>query len=149
MKGELLQLLGDFLGTADADQLDRLAGCFNEQMLNSGEDLYAAGDDADRIYFILGGRLTVHHPSGFGGKTQVVAILSGGSVVGESALGAVKTRRATVVAAEQTRLAYAQVKDLSSLSEKDPALMLTFITRLLAITSVRLRKSSERLALAL
>ena len=149
MKSELVQLLGEFLRTADADQLDRLADCFNEQVLDSGDNLYEAGDEADRIYFILKGRLTVHHPSGFGGKTQVVAILSGGSVVGESALGAAKTRKATVVAAEETRLAYSLVKDLDSLTEKDPALMLTLITRFLAITSLRLRKSSERLALAL
>ena len=149
MKSELLPLLDKFLGSADSGQLDRLSRCFSEQTLGSGENLFTAGDAADRIYFILDGKVAVHHPSGFGDKTQVVAILSGGSVVGESALGTVNTRKATVVAAEQTRLAYALARDLDGLAEEEPVLMLKLTTRLLAITSIRLRKSSERLALAL
>ncbi len=149
MKSELLPILGKFLGSADAGQFDCLADCFSEQTLSAGEKLYTTGDEADRIYFILKGKVAVHHPSGFGDKTQVVAILSDGSVVGESALCNLKARKAVVVAAEETRLAYALVKDLKGLTEKDPALILKLITRLLEIISVRLRKSSERLALAL
>lgn len=117
--------------------------------LSPGEMLYAVGSEADSLYIVLEGRFAVHKPIGIGDRTQVVALLTAGTVLGEAALAADRRRGSTVMAVEQGAVATLSRAALAAMEENAPRLFIGLMKKILSITSLRLRKSSERLALVL
>ncbi len=114
--------------------------------LPAGEKLYAGGQAADALYFLLSGRLAVQHPTGFAERMQVVALLDTGAPVGEGGLLADDRHAATVTAATACRLAVLHRAAFFRLVAGEPVLAIDLLRWLLSRNVLRLRKSSERLA---
>ena len=131
---------------ADQDRILRLQSV-REYLV--GEKLFAVGEDADSLYLVLKGGFAVHKPIGLGGRTQVVAMLESGTVIGEAALVGGHRRGSTAVAIEQSVVAGFTRDDLREVEASAPALFIAFIKKVLSITSLRLQKSTDRLALVL
>ena len=117
--------------------------------LAAGEVLFTEGDVADGAYFVLSGRFAVQQKTGFVDKRQVVALLAAGSIIGEAAMAGQSCRRARVVATEKSTVTLMPVQFFAHLAEQQPSLAIDLLTTLLQISSLRLQKCSERLALVL
>jgi CRP-like cAMP-binding protein len=122
---------------------------FDIRKMGVGDVLFSTGDSADSLFFILEGRLAVHKSTGIRDRTQVVALLDAGTIVGESAVSEDRLRGATVIAVEKTIAAQLSRQDLVALEETSPRAYIYLMKKILRISSLRLHKSSERLALVL
>lgn len=111
-----------------------------------GEVLSIAGAEATCLYFILEGRFAVQKEIGVGKRTQAVALLAAGTVTGEAALTGENLHRATVMAVEQSLVAGLTTQALDAIKARMPELFIDLMRKILSITSIRLQKSSERLA---
>jgi CRP/FNR family transcriptional regulator, cyclic AMP receptor protein len=114
--------------------------------LKKGAELFHAGDTAEAVFFIEKGRLAVLKETGFHERTQVVALLEAGASVGEGGALGDLLRTATVVAIEESVLYCLNHGNLAVLGEKDPQILVRIFKRLLYVSTMRLQKSSERLA---
>lgn len=122
---------------------------FQERTLAKGEILFAEGDSANCIYFVSDGRFAVRKAIGIGERTQAVALLNYGTIIGEGALISEKSRGATVLAVEDSKVIELTKEALAEIEQKVPDQYISFVKKILAITTLRLQKSSERLALVL
>lgn len=114
--------------------------------LVAGRVLFNYGEPGKAIYFIQGGRLGVHKFTGFQKKMQVVALLDKGSVVGEAALLDNHCHKSKVTAVEDSELFRLSIQKYQTLLNEQPELALRLLAYLFSITSLRLEKTSERLA---
>ncbi|SHO51031.1 cyclic nucleotide-binding domain-containing protein [Desulfopila aestuarii] len=137
-----------FQAEREADQ-DLLLGLQVVQAFAAGERLFAAGEDADSLHLVLKGCFAVHKPIGLGSRSQVVALLEAGTVIGEAAIVAGRRRCSTVIATDDSVVASFSRDALLKIEAIAPALYLVFVKKILSITSLRLQKSSDRLALVL
>lgn len=117
--------------------------------LPKGDALFVTGSEADSLFFILEGRFAVHKEIGIGERTQVVALLDAGTIAGEAAVATDRMHGATVTAVERSTVAGLSRQALTDLEEHMPQLFIGLLKKTLSITSLRLQKSSERLALVL
>lgn len=138
-----------FFPTLVQHEYDMLNQHLQHRHVPTGELLFAAGEDADCLYFILEGRFAVHKSIGIGERTQVVALLDTGTIIGEAAVVADRLRGATVLAVEDSTVACLSRQAFAVLEEQAPELFIRLLKKILSITSLRLQKSSERLALVL
>lgn len=115
----------------------------------AGEALFSEGDAATGLFLVVSGRFSVQRKTGFADKKQVVALLAPGSFIGESALAGESIRGTTVVAVEKSTTALLSLSSFTSLTEQQPGLAVELLQVLLRLSSLRLRKCSERLALVL
>lgn len=132
-----------FLG---AEEQERLASVLTEATFEQGAFLFEAGDPAQEVFFLAQGRLSVQKQTGFHRKMQVVAILESGAVVGEGGLLAGHVHGVSVRAIEQSTLFCLGLRELAALEQTDPQLVVQLLKHLLLISSLRLEKTSERLA---
>jgi CRP/FNR family transcriptional regulator, cyclic AMP receptor protein len=117
--------------------------------LAAGETLFRSGEVSSSVYFLVSGRLAVRKKTGFAEKMQVVALLDPGAPVGEGAVFSGQVHEATVVAIEKSRLLALAGTSLEILKEHNPSLAWKIATRLFYVSHLRLRKTSDRLALVL
>lgn len=115
----------------------------------AGENLFQPGEPADSLYLLLGGILAVRKNIGIGDRTQVVALLNSGTVVGEGALLDDTVRGTIVSAVEDVTVACFSQDTLKELESEYPAVYIHMMKKVVAVISMRLRKNSERLALIL
>ncbi len=149
MAADLHPILEDFLEKLPVENRTLLHEAFREQRLAAGDKLFTTGEQAAEIYLVLEGRLAVHKSTGFGRKTQVVALLGPGALVGEAAIVDGRRRQATVQAIEATRVAHLGREMLLDLETTAPEIVIALLKKLVSVLSLRLEKSSERLALVL
>lgn len=114
--------------------------------LQSGSSLYLLNDQADSLYLLVSGRIAVRKKTGFGDRMQVVALLGPGAPIGEGGLLVGQARSATLSAVTDSRLLALSRQSFDALSTTDPALALKVVKWLMGRVSLRLKKSSERLA---
>ncbi|MGB3213061.1 MAG: cyclic nucleotide-binding domain-containing protein [Desulforhopalus sp.] len=112
----------------------------------AGTQIFQKGDPADCLYFIQTGRLAVQNKTGFGEKMQVVALLDPGAPVGEKGLLGQRTRGATLMAVKDSELLALPLDAFDTLINEAPVLAIKLLKWLLNRVSLRLEKSSERLA---
>jgi CRP-like cAMP-binding protein len=117
--------------------------------LAAGEVLFRIGEVSSSVYFLVSGRLAVRKKTGFAEKMQVVALLDPGAPVGEGSVFSGQIHAATVVAIENSRILVLAGTSLQILKERDASLAWKIVTRLLYVSYLRLRKTSDRLALVL
>jgi CRP/FNR family transcriptional regulator, cyclic AMP receptor protein len=108
--------------------------------------LFDVGQEADGMYFVISGKVAVQKETGFGTRTQVVALLDRGAPVGEAGLLDGSLRGASVVAVEDTSLLYLTKRSFDKLCAEQHELGLIFFRWLLSRVSLRLKGSTERLA---
>lgn len=146
MAEPLHPVLARYFPAAGRTQCELLNQQLELRRISKGEVLFAAGAEAKSLYFILEGRFAVHKEIGIGERTQAVALLAAGTVIGEAALTGERRHRATVMAVEQSTVAGLSSQALVVIREQMPELFIGLLKKILSITSIRLQKSSERLA---
>ena len=118
----------------------------SERSLLVGELLFDYNEPGKSLYFIEEGRLAVHKFTGFQEKMQVVALLEKGSIVGESGLLRNHVHQSKITVVEDCRLMSLSAQQYQKMQNENPDLALRFFAYLLKITTLRLEKTSERLA---
>lgn len=127
------------------DKKSVLSYC-SEKRLSAGEILFEYNEPSPTLYFLAEGRLAVHKFTGFQQKMQVVALLDSGSVVCESALLVESHHKTKVTVIEDSLLYCLSHEQYNLLQEENPGLATRFLEELLRVVSLRLEKTSERLA---
>ena len=110
-----------------------LRGVFDSFRMSAGETLFREGDEGDRMYVILEGRMDI-----LVGNT-VVETANEGGIVGEMALIDDAPRAASVVATTLCRLVAVDRKRFHSLVQSDP----TFATHVMKVLADRLRNMNR------
>lgn len=128
---------------------DKVLSCLAVSSKAKGECLFAAGEEAGSLYFIVKGCFAVHKPVGIGNRSQAVALLSVGALAGEASLLVDRQRGATMVAVEDSEVLELPRDTLCEIELENPQLYIALLKRTLGVVSQRLQKSSERLALIL
>lgn len=129
----------------ESDKGSILSYC-SEKRLSAGAVLFEYGEPSVTLYFLDKGRLAVHKFTGFQEKMQVVALLDTATVVGESALLTKKCHKTKVTAIEDSLLYCLTQEKFQLLQKEDSELAARFLEYLLHVVSLRLEKTSERLA---
>ncbi len=98
--GQLAELIRDvpLFGAFSADEFDQLTGLFSELSFRKGETLWHEGDPGESFLVVVSGELEVNTGD------RIVARLTTGDVLGETALLLGEARTATVRASRRTRL---------------------------------------------
>jgi CRP-like cAMP-binding protein len=133
-----------FAGLGD-DELETLAGVTRIVDAPSGEELWREGEEADGLYVIVSGRVTVDTrlPSE---REVEIATLDVGGVLGEIPLLGGGRRWATVRTVEDTRLVFLGRIEFGALVSGASSGALMVRRRLLALVCDRLRQRHEVLA---
>lgn len=133
----------NFLEKAEAEIL---LAVMKRVSYQSGVQVFQKGDPAECLYFLLTGQIAVQNKTGFGDRTQVVALLDPGAPVGEKGLFGGRTRGATVITVKDSEFLVLSQESFEKLVDKTPALAIKLLKWLLNRVSLRLEKNSERLA---
>lgn len=128
---------------------DTLQGYLQLVSLACGAELFACGVPADSVYFLQSGRLGVQAEIGFEGRTQVIALLDPGAIIGEGAFAFSRTRTVAVRALEESTLFRLPASSFRQIEEREPALVVPLYKALLATSVLRLQAASARLATVL
>jgi len=124
--------------------LAALAAQLGGKELAPGEILMRQGDDADGVFILIDGRLTVTLEREEDDDETHIADLEPGTIVGEIALVAGGRRTATVRASERSRLAAIDPAGFNRLLEDEPEVA----ARLSAIAAQRMREVQLTVELA-
>lgn len=135
------------IGLAPGEARGHLGTLFSPKSLAPGTVLFDHGDSAEVTYFVVSGHLAVHKQTGFFRKMQVIALLDSGAVVGEGALfGGRHLHSTRVTAIEESKVYGISSTDFRGFKAGFPDTAIQIIEYLLSIVSLRLEKTSERLA---
>lgn len=137
-------LLG--IGLSDEVATLELCSLFAEETVPAGDLLFDYHDQAEKLYFLTDGQLAVHKFTGFLEKMQVIALLDPGAVVGEGAILQQHVRCTRVTAIVESRLSVLPRNDFLEFLKRFPESGAQVLQYLLFIVSLRLEKTSERLA---
>lgn len=132
-----------FLEEGEARQL---LGVMDTLSCKRGSELFAHGDRSECMYFIVSGRVAVQNRTGFGDRTQVIALLDAGAPIGERGILGNVFRGARVTVVEDAELLRLSLTDFADIVKKQPFLAVSVLRWLLDRATLRLQKSSERLA---
>ena len=132
-----------FLDKVDAEALLR---AMDSSSILAGDVLYSINDAADCLYVLVAGRIAVQKFTGFGSRMQVVALLDPGAPIGEGGLLEAQTRGSMLSAVVDSHLLSLSRQSFAELTEIYPSLAVKILKWTLGRLSLRLKKSSERLA---
>lgn len=132
-----------FLGV---EGLKALVPMFTEVKLEQGMFLFQVGESSGEVFLLARGRLSVQKQTGFHRKMQVVALLEPGTIVAEAGLLPGRVHSVSVKAIEPSLLYRLDRGQLEELERTEPHLLIQLLTRFLFISSLRLEKTTERLA---
>lgn len=129
------------------DDIRGLPETFFEQVsVRKGETICVEGNICDFVGLIVSGKIEIKKETEFQGKQVVIGILSEGSVVGEIWVLGDYPGPVTAIAAEDSTLLMMSRKNFNTLIEQDPVVGVKLLKGLLLTTSIRLRKSYDRMA---
>jgi glutaminase len=114
----------------DAEILARLEVLLRPRSFSADETIFAAGDPADAIFFLVAGEVTVEIE--FEAGKRRLATLTPGLAFGEVALADFPVRPASVHAETDGECLALTVEDFNRLGEEDPALQAALMRNLLA-----------------
>ena len=134
------------LGLSDDEACRELFSLFTQKKVAAGDILFDYNDPAEEFYFLTEGHLAVHKFTGFLKKMQVIALLDPGAVIGEGAILEKHVRNTRVTAIEESSLWGLTKKDFISFNKRFPESGSQILEYLLSIVSLRLEKTSARLA---
>ena len=96
--------------------------------------------------FLLEGKLAVRKETSFDGKHILLAILEPGTMVGEISVVARENRNASVAAIEDSTLLVLSGDDFEKLVNRNSVLGVKFLSHIVKVVSLRLRKADDRLS---
>lgn len=146
MDGGLVPVLDKFFPERTSEEGELLERVLVMRQVEAGEMLFAAGQTNDCLYLVIEGRFAVHRPIGLGDRSQVVALLERGTVIGESMITDARSHLSTVSAVAPSVVMCFSREALTTIEMAAPRLFLRFMKKVMAISSLRLQKSSDRLA---
>ncbi len=123
-----------------------LCGFLEYKKCAKGEIFINQGDPGDFMGFLLTGRLAIKKETTFPGKFVLVAILEGGSLVGELSVVESAPRTATVVAMEESEILILPHLKAQKLLEENPHLGMELLKNVISVLGTRLQRSTARLA---
>jgi len=126
--------------------ISTLLSLMERVVLETGDVLVSFDQPGAKFFIVAEGRLAVQKRTGFGERTQVVALLDPGAPVGERALLRDNIHCSTLVAVKKTELFSLSRKNFEKLKKEHFLLAMSLLEWLLDITSLRLRKNSDRLS---
>ncbi len=134
-------------GLTDQEAVGALSLVLDETDLAIGDVLFDYSDSvADTMYFLSQGHLAVYKKTGFQEKMQVIALLDPGTIVGEGALLAKHRRETRVTAIQESRMWCLTRTDFTAFQKQFPVSACLLLENILARVTLRLEKTSERLA---
>ncbi len=140
---ELHELLFPRFSRTDVELLLPL---MKEVSLREGDVLFSLDESGDKLFFVVEGQLAVQKRTGFGERTQVIALLDPGAPVGERALFQDNRHRATLLAVKDSIVLSFSYQVFEEFKKKYPLLVVDLLRWLLERTSLRLEKNSDRLS---
>ncbi|MDD7385215.1 MAG: Crp/Fnr family transcriptional regulator [Actinomycetaceae bacterium] len=140
MDTNLLKVVPLFRDLSDED-LEELGKLTTEVTLKRGESLFREGDDGDKLYVLVEGKVKLTHSSGEGHE-NIIAVLGGGEIIGELSLFDLGKRSTTVTAIAPARLIALSHKDLTAFLQTHVQLSISMLRELAG----RLRRTNEQLA---
>lgn len=117
----LKRIVRNCFGTSlEGTQLDHLVQEARSKQYAVGEVIFNEGDQADALYMIRRGSVTISRR--VGGKEVVLAYVSAGHYVGEMALVSKMPRAATVRAAAPTEVVLLEARRVEAVLDQNPAM---------------------------
>ncbi len=141
MKNEL-----SFFPFLEEEDLAGMPCYFEPREIRAGEVLCREGDPCDFVAFIVSGRLEIKKQTEFKGKEFVLGIYAAGSMVGELCIIDDHPRPYSAVALEDCQLIRMSKENFEKMLVEEPGLGAKFLRGLLLSSSIRLRKSFDRMA---
>jgi CRP/FNR family transcriptional regulator, cyclic AMP receptor protein len=130
----------------DRAEVLALLAVMEEVSAKAGHILYKTDDPADCLYVLVAGKVAVQKFTGFGDRMQVVALLESGAPVGESGLLDSRRRGSIIAVIADAQLLSLSRQAFAVLSVGNPSLAVKVLKWLMGRITLRLNKSSERLA---
>lgn len=131
-----------FRGALRPDEIELLAAGFNEEDATVGTVLFNQGARADKLYFVLSGRVAIRFKP-YDSEVLTVAELASGGVLGwSSALGR-RNYTSSAVALENSHLLSIRGQVLRRLCETHPKTGVVILERLAEVIAERLRSTHE------
>jgi glutaminase len=127
------------------DDLDGLTAVSTRREVAAGETIYAEGDAADSMCFLLSGAVSVLLPLDGNGRTRRLATLGPGVAFGEMALLDEGRRSAHVVADCDSVVVELPIAAFSTLASREPHLARTLYANLARNLSHRVRSANGQL----
>lgn len=116
----LIRIVHDCFGAPlTDDQVEHLVQAARPKKYAAGEVLFNEGDEADGLYMIKRGSVTVSRK--LDGKEVIAAYISAGSYVGEMALVSKMPRAATVRAAAPTEVVLLETERFNAVLDQNPS----------------------------
>jgi glutaminase len=136
--------LQELLGGLTVDELAMVERAAVVRRVPAGEVVFREGDQADAIYFVLSGLVSVRLPLAGEGRDRRLATLGAGVAVGEMAFLDEGRRSADLVAVRDSVLARLSIDDLHAIGRRSPRVIATFSANLARNLSGRLRRANEQ-----
>ncbi len=130
----------------DDEVSNQFVSLFTEETIAANEILFDCDESADKVFFLKEGHLAVHKYTGFLKKMQVIALLDPGAVIGEAALLQKHVRTTRVTSVVDSKMSFIKRDEFLQFQKQFPESGFRFIQYLFFIVSLRLEKTSERLA---
>lgn len=140
MDSNLLSRVPLFSGL-DEDAQAELRNMMGETSLRRGDNLFDEGDQGDRLYIVVEGKIKLGHTAP-DGRENLLAILGAGEILGELTLFDPGARSSTASAVSPVKLWYLDHADLMDFIDNHPDLA----KHMLQALAQRLRKTNEGLA---
>lgn len=135
----------DSMGNAlTPEQWDIFSAYLQPHTLAAGQMLFAQGSNERTLYLLESGSLSVHNEDGKGRLRM--AIVTAGSLVGESAFFSRRPRSASIQAAAPCKMWALTALRFSELSNRQPAVALGIAMAAGAVLAKRLGNSRRRVA---
>ncbi|MFW5415528.1 Crp/Fnr family transcriptional regulator [Nocardiopsis sp. CNT-189] len=122
----------------DEDATAALRASVSEVRLGRGQTLFAEGDEGDRLYVVLSGKVKLTR-SAVDGRENLLAVLGPGEMFGELSLFDPRPRTASAIAVTDTVLAGLGHDDLRPFIASQPQVSL----QLLKALAARLRRTND------
>ncbi|MDT8388449.1 MAG: cyclic nucleotide-binding domain-containing protein [Thiogranum sp.] len=118
---------------------------FSLRNLGAGETIWNEGGSCNYMIFIVSGHLEIKKETEFKGRQITLGIYGTGSIAGELCMLDQQPRAVTATAIEDVSLIVLSKSDFEQLLEDHPLLGIKLLKGMLSSTSMRLRKSFDRL----
>jgi NTE family protein/lysophospholipid hydrolase len=129
-RSQWMKILSEYVGEIDKDKYEFIESRFAWVHVNRGETLFAEGDPADGLYFLVHGFLHVVSQEA-SGEAKILGAIFRGEIVGETAILSGEKRTATVCAVRDSDLVRLTKTDFEEINKAYPQVSLT-IMRILA-----------------
>jgi CRP/FNR family transcriptional regulator len=124
--GWYLRQLSRVMRVLNDDELDRIVPLLSERRFQQKQNLFVAGDPAERVYLLLQGRVKIFQVAD-NGKEVIVDIVGRGDVVGDMAIVENGERTASAQAMEDTIALSISWEDFSHLLQQSPRLSFVMV----------------------